>query len=91
MCVCVVSWETLRIPGVLQRLAFTYLAVAMLDVLMAGARLSVSSTVSLTDPKEPEGRETRKTEGKVSKGFEKGGRDLRKVERGNLGFMQVKG
>ncbi|KAB5518643.1 hypothetical protein PHYPO_G00168320 [Pangasianodon hypophthalmus] len=38
------SWETLRIPGVLQRLAFTYLIVAMLDVSMARARLGGSST-----------------------------------------------
>ncbi|KAF4071722.1 hypothetical protein AMELA_G00276630 [Ameiurus melas] len=37
------SWETLRIPGVLQRLAFTYLIVAMLDVATAGARLGGSS------------------------------------------------
>ncbi|KAF5885896.1 heparan-alpha-glucosaminide N-acetyltransferase-like, partial [Clarias magur] len=38
------SWETLRIPGVLQRLAFTYLVVAMLDVFMARARLGGAST-----------------------------------------------
>ncbi|XP_060772778.1 heparan-alpha-glucosaminide N-acetyltransferase-like [Neoarius graeffei] len=38
------SWETLRIPGVLQRLAFTYLIVAMLDVSMTRARLGGSST-----------------------------------------------
>ncbi|KAI5087643.1 heparan-alpha-glucosaminide N-acetyltransferase isoform X1 [Silurus meridionalis] len=38
------SWETLRIPGVLQRLAFTYLVVAVLDVSMTRARLGVSST-----------------------------------------------
>ncbi|XP_053533647.1 heparan-alpha-glucosaminide N-acetyltransferase [Ictalurus punctatus] len=37
------SWETLRIPGVLQRLAFTYLIVAILDVSTAGARLGGSS------------------------------------------------
>ncbi|XP_063075702.1 heparan-alpha-glucosaminide N-acetyltransferase [Engraulis encrasicolus] len=33
------SWENLRIPGVLQRLAFTYFVVASLDLLVARVRL----------------------------------------------------
>lgn len=49
VCVCVVSWETLRIPGVLQRLAFTYLIVAVLDVSMTRAQLGGSLTVSHAD------------------------------------------
>ncbi|XP_064190638.1 heparan-alpha-glucosaminide N-acetyltransferase isoform X1 [Anguilla rostrata] len=33
------SWDSLRIPGVLQRLGFTYLCVASLDLLVAKTRL----------------------------------------------------
>lgn len=40
-----VSWGTLRIPGVLQRLALAYLVVACLDLLVARAHLEVSTTV----------------------------------------------
>ncbi|XP_022537407.2 heparan-alpha-glucosaminide N-acetyltransferase isoform X1 [Astyanax mexicanus] len=38
------SWDSLRIPGVLQRLAFTYLVVAVLDVLVTRARQDSSLT-----------------------------------------------
>ncbi|XP_036373307.1 heparan-alpha-glucosaminide N-acetyltransferase [Megalops cyprinoides] len=38
-CLGPLSWDTLRIPGVLQRLAFTYLAVAALELLVARNRL----------------------------------------------------
>ncbi|XP_052402417.1 heparan-alpha-glucosaminide N-acetyltransferase isoform X1 [Carassius gibelio] len=34
------SWDSLRIPGVLQRLGFTYLAVAILDLMVARDRLT---------------------------------------------------
>ncbi|XP_060720711.1 heparan-alpha-glucosaminide N-acetyltransferase isoform X1 [Tachysurus vachellii] len=37
------SWDTLRIPGVLQRLAFTYLVVAVLDVVTSRVGLGGSS------------------------------------------------
>lgn len=40
-----VSWGTLRIPGVLQRLALAYLVVACLDLLVARAHLDISTTV----------------------------------------------
>ncbi|XP_071757941.2 heparan-alpha-glucosaminide N-acetyltransferase isoform X1 [Centroberyx gerrardi] len=35
------SWDNLRIPGVLQRLAWSYLVVACLDLLVARARLDI--------------------------------------------------
>ncbi|KAI1887703.1 hypothetical protein AGOR_G00193040 [Albula goreensis] len=38
-CLGPLAWDPLRIPGVLQRLAFTYLAVAALDLLVARNRL----------------------------------------------------
>lgn len=41
-----VSWDNLRIPGVLQRLAFSYLVVACLDLLVARGRLDILTTVS---------------------------------------------
>lgn len=41
-----VSWDNLRIPGVLQRLAWSYLVVAGLDLLVARGHLDVSTTVS---------------------------------------------
>ncbi|XP_037389003.1 heparan-alpha-glucosaminide N-acetyltransferase isoform X2 [Pygocentrus nattereri] len=44
-CLGPLSWDSLRIPGVLQRLAFTYLVVAVLDVLVA----RVHQDSSLTD------------------------------------------
>lgn len=43
---CTVSWENLRIPGVLQRLAWSYLVVACLDLLVARGHLDVYATVS---------------------------------------------
>ncbi|XP_036439557.1 LOW QUALITY PROTEIN: heparan-alpha-glucosaminide N-acetyltransferase [Colossoma macropomum] len=44
-CLGPLSWDSLRIPGVLQRLAFTYLVVAVLEVLVA----RVHQDSSLTD------------------------------------------
>ncbi|XP_061101533.1 heparan-alpha-glucosaminide N-acetyltransferase isoform X2 [Conger conger] len=38
------SWDSLRIPGVLQRLAFTYLSVAALDLMVARTRLDTIPT-----------------------------------------------
>ncbi|XP_046900987.1 heparan-alpha-glucosaminide N-acetyltransferase isoform X1 [Hypomesus transpacificus] len=38
-CLGPLSWDTLRIPGVLQRLAFSYLVVACLDLCVARTRL----------------------------------------------------
>ncbi|XP_061687165.1 heparan-alpha-glucosaminide N-acetyltransferase isoform X2 [Syngnathoides biaculeatus] len=38
------SWDNLRIPGVLQRLAWSYLAVACLDLLVARAHLDILPT-----------------------------------------------
>lgn len=43
------SWSTLRIPGVLQRLALAYLVVACLDLLVARAHLDIYTTVSWTN------------------------------------------
>lgn len=43
---CTVSWKNLRIPGVLQRLAWSYLVVACLDLLVARGHLDVYATVS---------------------------------------------
>ncbi len=45
-CICTVSWDTLRIPGVLQRLGFTYLVVAILDLVVAQDRMTNLSSVS---------------------------------------------
>lgn len=42
-----VAWENLRIPGVLQRLAWSYLVVACLDLLVARGQLDVLTVVSL--------------------------------------------
>ena len=41
-----VSWDNLRIPGVLQRLAWSYLVVACLDLLVAKGHLDILTTVS---------------------------------------------
>lgn len=41
-----VSWDNLRIPGVLQRLAWSYLVVACLDLLVARGQLDILTTVS---------------------------------------------
>lgn len=41
-----VSWDNLRIPGVLQRLAWSYLVVASLDLMVAKGHLDVLTTVS---------------------------------------------
>ncbi|XP_068607102.1 heparan-alpha-glucosaminide N-acetyltransferase, partial [Brachionichthys hirsutus] len=38
------SWSSLRIPGVLQRLAWSYFVVACLDLLVAKARLDIDTT-----------------------------------------------
>ncbi|KAM9314998.1 heparan-alpha-glucosaminide N-acetyltransferase isoform 1-T1 [Pholidichthys leucotaenia] len=38
------SWDNLRIPGVLQRLAWSYLIVACLDLLVARVRLDILTT-----------------------------------------------
>ncbi|XP_030003598.1 heparan-alpha-glucosaminide N-acetyltransferase isoform X1 [Sphaeramia orbicularis] len=38
-----ISWDNLRIPGVLQRLAWSYLVVACLDLLVARAHLDIIS------------------------------------------------
>lgn len=48
MCVIplLVSWDTLRIPGVLQRLAWSYLVVACLDLLVARSHLDILTMVS---------------------------------------------
>lgn len=46
MCIRTVSWDSLRIPGVLQRLGFTYLVVAGLDAVVAQERLINLSSVS---------------------------------------------
>ncbi|XP_026887779.2 heparan-alpha-glucosaminide N-acetyltransferase [Electrophorus electricus] len=45
-CAGQLSWDSLRIPGVLQRLAFTYLVVAVMDVLVS--RLRPASTPTET-------------------------------------------
>ncbi len=41
-----VSWDNLRIPGVLQRLAWSYLVVASLDLLVARGHLDILTAVS---------------------------------------------
>lgn len=41
-----VSWDNLRIPGVLQRLAWSYLVVASLDVMVAKRHLDILTAVS---------------------------------------------
>jgi len=41
-----VSWDGLRIPGVLQRLAFSYLLVATLDLLVARVHVDNLAAVS---------------------------------------------
>lgn len=41
-----VSLDKLRIPGVLQRLAWSYLVVASLDLLVARGNLDILTTVS---------------------------------------------
>ncbi|XP_072239419.1 heparan-alpha-glucosaminide N-acetyltransferase isoform X2 [Leuresthes tenuis] len=43
-CQRALSWDTLRIPGVLQRLAWSYLVVASLDLLVARGHLDVLTT-----------------------------------------------
>ncbi|CAG5938865.1 unnamed protein product [Menidia menidia] len=43
-CQGALSWDTLRIPGVLQRLAWSYLAVASLDLLVARGHLDILTT-----------------------------------------------
>lgn len=44
------SWDNLRIPGVLQRLALSYLVVACLDLLVARAHLDIITTDSWWSP-----------------------------------------
>ncbi|XP_034059231.1 heparan-alpha-glucosaminide N-acetyltransferase isoform X1 [Gymnodraco acuticeps] len=44
------SWDNLRIPGVLQRLAFSYLVVACLDLLVARGRLDILTTDAWWSP-----------------------------------------
>ncbi|XP_029706224.1 heparan-alpha-glucosaminide N-acetyltransferase-like [Takifugu rubripes] len=44
------SWGTLRIPGVLQRLALAYLVVACLDLLVARAHLEIYTTDAWWSP-----------------------------------------
>ncbi|XP_033829333.1 heparan-alpha-glucosaminide N-acetyltransferase [Periophthalmus magnuspinnatus] len=44
------SWENLRIPGVLQRLAWSYLVVACLDLLVARAHLDIITTDTWWSP-----------------------------------------
>uniref|UniRef100_A0A3Q3C3Z8 Heparan-alpha-glucosaminide N-acetyltransferase n=2 Tax=Pseudocrenilabrinae TaxID=318546 RepID=A0A3Q3C3Z8_HAPBU len=46
-CQGALAWENLRIPGVLQRLAWSYLVVACLDLLVARGQLDVLTVVSL--------------------------------------------
>lgn len=41
-----VDWNNLRIPGVLQRLAWSYLVVACLDIMVAKGHVNVLTTVS---------------------------------------------
>ncbi|XP_041840008.1 heparan-alpha-glucosaminide N-acetyltransferase isoform X2 [Melanotaenia boesemani] len=43
-CQGALSWNTLRIPGVLQRLAWSYLVVASLDLLVARGNLDIFTT-----------------------------------------------
>ncbi|XP_031727819.1 heparan-alpha-glucosaminide N-acetyltransferase isoform X1 [Anarrhichthys ocellatus] len=44
------SWDNLRIPGVLQRLAWSYLAVACLDLLFARGHLDILTTDAWWSP-----------------------------------------
>ncbi|XP_072319321.1 heparan-alpha-glucosaminide N-acetyltransferase isoform X1 [Eucyclogobius newberryi] len=44
------SWDNLRIPGVLQRLAWSYLVVACLDLLVARAHLDIITRDTLWSP-----------------------------------------
>ncbi|XP_034387135.1 heparan-alpha-glucosaminide N-acetyltransferase isoform X1 [Cyclopterus lumpus] len=44
------SWDNLRIPGVLQRLAWSYLAVACLDLLVARGHLDILTTEAWWSP-----------------------------------------
>ncbi|XP_034748646.1 heparan-alpha-glucosaminide N-acetyltransferase isoform X5 [Etheostoma cragini] len=44
------SWDNLRIPGVLQRLAISYLVVACLDLLVARGHLDILTTDALWGP-----------------------------------------
>lgn len=44
------SWDNLRIPGVLQRLAWSYLVVACLDLLVARAHLDIITTDTWWSP-----------------------------------------
>ncbi|KAK7930036.1 hypothetical protein WMY93_006431 [Mugilogobius chulae] len=44
------SWDNLRIPGVLQRLAWSYLVVACLDLLVARAHLDIITTDNWWSP-----------------------------------------
>ncbi|XP_044045519.1 heparan-alpha-glucosaminide N-acetyltransferase isoform X2 [Siniperca chuatsi] len=44
------SWDNLRIPGVLQRLAWSYLAVACLDLLVARGHLDILTTDAWWSP-----------------------------------------
>ncbi|XP_068448039.1 heparan-alpha-glucosaminide N-acetyltransferase isoform X2 [Clinocottus analis] len=44
------SWDNLRIPGVLQRLAWSYLAVACLDLLVARGHLDILPTEAWWSP-----------------------------------------
>lgn len=44
------SWDSLRIPGVLQRLAWSYLVVACLDLLVARAHLEIITTDNWWSP-----------------------------------------
>ncbi|XP_037621339.1 heparan-alpha-glucosaminide N-acetyltransferase [Sebastes umbrosus] len=44
------SWDNVRIPGVLQRLAWTYLAVACLDLLVARGQLDILTTDAWWSP-----------------------------------------
>uniref|UniRef100_A0A3P9HBB6 Heparan-alpha-glucosaminide N-acetyltransferase n=1 Tax=Oryzias latipes TaxID=8090 RepID=A0A3P9HBB6_ORYLA len=49
-CQGALSWENLRIPGVLQRLAFSYLVVASLDLMVARGHLDVLQTDAWWSP-----------------------------------------
>lgn len=49
-CQGALSWDTLRIPGVLQRLALSYLVVASLDLLVARGNLDIFTTEAWWSP-----------------------------------------
>ncbi|KAF6737996.1 Heparan-alpha-glucosaminide N-acetyltransferase [Oryzias melastigma] len=49
-CQGALSWDNLRIPGVLQRLAFSYLVVASLDLMVARGHLDILQTDAWWSP-----------------------------------------